>query len=114
MILRLADSVKCRQGICFHRLVSFQVLGKKLANGSFRNTIDSLHGNETGTFLTGFPSNKNGPFSLSSPASFASAFSTNNGVVKLDQIFKPIDAVPVSHSFSDLVAVEKAWSMSGN
>ena len=102
MILRLVDSVKTRQRICFYDLSSFKVFGKKLVNGYFGDTINSMHSGKTSPLLTSFHSNKNWSFALSSPASFASTFSANKSVVKLNHVFKPIDAVPVSHSFSDL------------
>jgi len=101
MLLRLSDSVKRGQGICFYRLAIFQVFGKKLANSSFVNTVDRLHGNKTSAFLASFHSHKNRSLSSSPSTSFAGTFPADKGVVKLNQVGKPVNAVSVSHRFPD-------------
>ena len=102
MILRLSDSVKRWQGICFYRLAIFQVLGKKLANSYFGNTVHRLHSNKTSAFLPVSTATRNRSFSRGSSTSLAGTFTADKGVVELNQVGKPVNAVSVSHRFPDL------------
>jgi hypothetical protein len=62
VMLRFTDSIKNRQSICLHRLISFKVFAKKLANGYFGSSVNSLHGNKSGPFLRVSTATRTGRF----------------------------------------------------
>ena len=102
VFMLLVDGIQGWKSICLHRLAGVKVPSKKSADALFANMINSLHGNKTSPFLSGFDGNKHGSFSFGASTSFTGTLAADKGVVKLNQVDKPVDTVPVCHCFSDL------------
>ena len=66
-----------------------------------RNVLNYFHGHKTRTVSMGFNYYEYRLFASITSAPFFSLFSTDNGIIKFNDIFKPTQAVPMAHGYSN-------------
>lgn len=103
MVLGLANLHQGSQRIAAHQLTGREMTLNKLRHRFTGDGRDLLHGDKPGTLVPVLNRHQHRGFALGTAASLSPAATTaDQGIVDLDQIVQPIDAVPVSHGNADL------------
>ena len=95
--------IQRRQGICSDMLARLQVEGEERPHGSFTNGVNGLHRYKSCAFFSGFHGYKHRLFSFSPSASLAGSFPANVGIIKLNELLQPVNAVSMSHGGANLL-----------
>ena len=83
-------------------LAGEQVFVQKCSHICAANAVHGLHGCKTGLIPPDLNGHQHRTFTFGTPATLATAFAANQGIIHFDQVGKAIDAVPVCHGLADL------------
>ncbi len=102
MMLGFANFRQGSQRIATHQLTGREMTLNKLCYCFMSNSRDLLHGDKSGTLASVLNCHQYWGFTFGTTTSLSTAATTHQGIVNLNQIVQPIDAIPVSHSNANL------------
>ena len=98
----LTGCIERGECVSLHGLAGEQVFVQKCSHICAANAVHGLHGCKTGLVPPDLNGHQHRTFTFGTPATLATAFAANQGIIHFDQVGKAIDAVPVCHGLADL------------